>query len=657
VQFGRPLDPSKSAEHSFPFPSAPFGGALRVPPFAADEFKELVRSRTDIVSLIAESVALQSQRGGREFVGLCPFHDDHNPSMRVYPDRQSYRCWVCNEGGDCFSFVMKRERFGFREALEMLAGRANMELPKQYRSGPAEGGDNKNRLYEILAWAEQEFHECLLRGDEGERARKYLRERGITGQSIAKFRLGYHPRHWEWLIEKSRDRFSLEQLANVRLVQRRDGGNGFYDYFVDRVLFPIRDTQGRAVAFGGRVLPGGADSQGPKYWNSPESVLFNKSRFLYGLDQARDTISKSETAVVVEGYTDCILAHQQGLTNFVATLGTALNENHVMNLKRFARRVVLVYDGDKAGRDASERALPRLLAHEVDLRILPLPGGLDPADFVVQHGGPALQALLDQAVEAWDQKFRMTIDRHGLDSIDARHRVLEEMLDVLAQVPVSSVAGLAGKWQERESVILGQLAQRLRVTEEFARQRLGNLRTAGQQRGAPRAAAADDAESQQRPTTRLLSVRPNRDEIAERELLEILFTLPERVAEIHAEIRPEDVTNPHLRQLLELCLELGAEGVFPSYERVTTRLEDAALKNLAAQIDEHARAVRVTPELLAQTLGYFRRRREARLPSPALLDGPHGLDPPAGGSDLEAKARLRQAMEPNRKRATRTTLQ
>jgi DNA primase len=551
---------------------------------------------------------------------------------------------------------MKRERFGFREALEMLAQRANMELPKQYRSGP-EGGDNKNRLYEILAFAEQEFHDCLLRGDEGERARKYLRERGITGQSIAKFRLGYHPNHWEWLIEKSSGRFTAEQLANVRLAARRDSGSGFYDYFVDRVLFPIRDAQGRAVAFGGRVLPGGGDAQGPKYWNSPESSLFNKSRFLYGLDQARETISKSDTAVVVEGYTDCILAHQQGLTNFVATLGTALNENHVMNLKRFARRVVLVYDGDKAGRDASERALPRLLAHEVDLRILPLPGGLDPADFVVQHGGPALQALLDQAVEAWDQKFRLTIDRHGLDSIDSRHRVLEEMLDVLAQVPVSSAVGLASKWQERESVILGQLAQRLRVTEEFARQRLVDLRTAVQQRGTPRGGAADDAESQRGTTAALLSLRPTRDEIAERELLEILFTLPERVAEIHAEIRLEDVTNPHLRQLLELCLELGGQGVFPSYERVTARLEDAGLKNLAAQIDEHARQVRVTPELLAQTLGYFRRRREARLPNPPLLAGPHGLDPPAGGTDHEAKARLRLAMEPNRKRATRTTLQ
>lgn len=632
-----------------------------MPPFAADEFKELVRARTDIVSLIAESVTLHSQRGGREFTGLCPFHDDHNPSMRVYPDRQSYRCWVCEAGGDCFSFVMQRERVGFREALEMLALKANLELPRQYRAAPGDSNNNKNLLFEIAGWAAREFHECLLRGNEGERARSYLRERGISGPSIARFGLGYHPNHWEWLIERARGRYTLEQLATLRLAAQRDGGNGYYDYFVDRVLFPIRDAQGRAVAFGGRVLPG-TDADGPKYWNSPEHVLFNKSRFLYGLDQARDTISKSDTAVVVEGYTDCIMAHQHGLTNFVATLGTALNENHVMNLKRFARRVVLVYDGDEAGQKATDRALPRLLAHEVDLRILPLPGGLDPADYLAEHGGEALKKLLENSVEAWDHKFRTTIDRHGLESIDARHRVLEEMLDVLMQVPVASSSALAGKWQERESVILGRLAQRLRVTESFVRQRLTALRTAAQQRSAQRSqVSGNDAESQPYSVP-LFPARPTADDQAERELVMILFVLPDRVAEIRAEIRPDEVRNPHLRRLLEICFEMEDEGVFPSYERVTARLEDMALKSLAARIDEHARQVGITPELVATAIGHFRRRREARSPASMSLTGPHGPDPPREGSDRiesdgEAKARLRLALEVNRKRVMRTTPQ
>lgn len=624
-------------------------------PFAADEFKELVRSRTDIVSLIGESVTLLSQRGGREFVCLCPFHDDHNPSMRVYPDRQSYRCWVCNEGGDCFSFVMKRERVGFREALEMLAQRVNLELPKQYRAAGEMTHDNKARLYEVVAWAEQQFHECLLRGDEGEPARKYLRDRGISGQSITKFRLGYHPNHWEWLLERARNRYSPELLATVKLIAQRDNGRGYFDYFVDRVLFPIRDSQGRPVSFGGRVLPG-APSDQAKYWNGFESILFNKSRLLYGLDQARDTISKSDEVVVVEGYTDCIMAHQHGLTNFVATLGTALNENHVTNLKRFARRVVLVYDGDKAGQDATDKALPRLLAQEVDLRILTLPGGLDPAEYLEEQGGDSLRGLLAQAVEAWDHKFRTTITRHGLESIDSRHRVLEEMLEVLAMVPVTSAAGLAGKWQERESVILGRLAQRLKVTESFARQRLHDLRSTGEQRGISRPRpAADDADSQ-RAAIPLFPAAPTRDELAERELLEIIFTFPERVAEIQREIAMEDLANPHLRRLLGLCFEISSHGGLPSYEKVTSQLEDAGLKALAAQIDEHAQHVRITPELIAHTLDYFVRRHDARLAANLSLGGPHGPDPPTDVADPSAKDRLRAAMELHRKRVSRTSL-
>jgi DNA primase len=545
---------------------------------------------------------------------------------------------------------------GFREALEMLAQRVNLELPKQYRAPGEMTGDSKARLYEVVAWAEQQFHECLLRGDEGEPARRYLRDRGISGQSITKFRLGYHPKHWEWLLERARNKYTPELLATVKLVAQREGSQRFSDYFVDRVLFPIRDSQGRPVSFGGRVLPGSSNENGPKYWNGLESILFNKSRLLYGLDQARETISKSDEVVVVEGYTDCIMAHQHGLTNFVATLGTALNENHVTNLKRFARRVVLVYDGDDAGQRATDKALPRLLAQEIDLRILTLPGGLDPAEHLEQHGGESLRTLLAQAVEAWDHKFRTTIARHGLESIDSRHRVLEEMLEILAMVPVTSAAGLAGKWQERESVILGRLAQRLKVTESFARQRLDDLRKAGEQRGLSRPKQGEDDAVSQRPAIPLFPAAPTRDEKAERELLEIIFTFPERVAEIQREIPVEEISNPHLRRLLGLCFEISSHGGLPSYEKVTSQLEDAGLKALAAQIDEHAQHVRITPELIAHTLDYFVRRHEARLANRFSLGGTHGPDPPTDVADPSASDRLRAAMELHRKRVSRSSL-
>lgn len=633
-----------------------------MPSLADDHFKEEVRARTDLVSLIGESgITLQPQRGGKEYVGLCPFHNDHNPSLRVYPERQSYKCWSCGEGGDCFSFVMKRESIGFRETLEMLAARAHLELPKKYRAGPGEAGENKNRLYEIVAWAESEFHEFLLKGPAAERARTYLRERGITSPSISRFRLGYHPDNWEWLIERARGKYTAEQLAMVKLTGQRDGGNGFYDYFVDRVMFPIRDTQKRPVAFGGRVLPDSKQTGMGKYWNSPESVLFQKSRLLFALDHARESISKSGAVVVVEGYTDCIMAHQHGLTNFVATLGTSLNESHVMNLKRLAHRVVLVFDGDDPGKLAAEKALPRFLAHEVDLRILTLPDNLDPADFLAQRGKDALIAILDSSVEAWEQKFRLSMERHGMDSIDSRHRVLNDMLEVLGQVPGTAGTGLAGSWQMRENVILGRLAQQLKISEGHIRERMAELRTAQQQKTGtkPAFAGADVAFESPHAETKRPVAAPSRDELAERELLEIIFTVPEKAELIRSEIAPTDLALPQLRTLLELCYELVDEGVLPGYAQVTSRLEDAALKNVAAEIDLVAREKGVSAELVAHTLGYFRNKREG-LEVAAALYGPHGTGPygtsPADGLDESARERLRQATALHRKRVSRTTL-
>lgn len=623
-----------------------------MPLVIADDFKERVRSQTDIVGLVSESVALTPQRGGREFVGLCPFHDDHNPSMRVYADRQSFRCWSCNVGGDCFAFVMQRERIGFREALEMLAERAHLELPRAYRAPSAPDKENKNRQYEILAWAEQQFHECLLQDALGERARKYLRERGISGESIVRFKLGYHPDDWQWLLGRARNRFTAEQLAAVRLTGERDGGGGYFDYFVDRVLFPIHDAQGRAVAFGGRELPDAKPTSMGKYWNSPDGPLFNKSRLLYGLDIARDAIAKSAAVVVVEGYTDCIMAHQHGLTNFVATLGTALNENHVIGIKRFARKVVLVFDGDGPGRAAAERSLPRFLPHEIDLRLLTPPGGLDPAEFLLAHGGEALRHLLESAPEAWDAKLRLVIERHGLDTIDARHRVLDEMLGVLAEVPQLAGAGLAGQWQERENIVVGQLAHRLKIAERFVRTRLHDLRVNVQQRkgvsshevAAAEAAAASPAQ----PPLPRQAAPLSGAERTEWWLLATIFNMPEQMESLAREIHPEDLSQPHLRQLYEICLGLWNEGHAPSYDRVTNRLEEPEMKSLAAQIDEQARRVgQADPQAagyIASFPNYFRKRRAQRPPGPA-LGGPHGLDPPAA---TDAKTRLAQARERHR---------
>lgn len=611
-----------------------------------EDIKEQVRSRTDIVSLIGETVALRSK--GRELVGLCPFHEDHNPSMHVYPDRQSYRCWVCNEGGDCFNFVMARERVSFREALEMLATRANIELPHrlqpQYAGGSNTSSD-KQRLYEVLNWAQQEFHDCLLRAPFAEIARDYLRQRGFTPETIARYKLGFHPDNWEWLISRAGRRFTPEQLHAVRLVGKRDNG-GYYDNFVNRVMFPIRDAQSRTVAFGGRILPGTAAADAPKYWNSPENPVFNKSRILFGLGEARDAIVKSDTVIVMEGYTDCIMAHQSGVLNCVGTLGTALTETHVTALKRFARKVVLVYDGDAAGQMASERALPKFLAQEVDLRILTLPADLDPADFLLQQGGAAFQDLLQTAEEAWIKKLQITVARYGLESIDARYRVLQEMLSVIAQVPAQG-PGLAGNWQLRENIILGGLARRLGLREELIREQLADLR---RKQPAP---AANSPLSRDVKTEELFPAKPNPDEQLEREIVQHIFASAAAVNTIRETLTAAEFSHPHLRRLLEVCFDLSAQGVVPSYDQIMATLEDRDLKRLAAQIDDHSRQVELKPELLAVTLKAFQQRGELRRLAATQPDGPQDRTVPEENG-LDAKARLRLAMERHKKRISTT---
>jgi len=250
---------SKSAAGSSGSVRGEIPEAWRVGLHLADDFKELVRQRTDILNLVQESVVLRPQRGGKDYVGLCPFHDDHNPSMHVYTDRQNFKCWVCEAGGDCFSFVMLRDKVGFREALESLAQRAGLDLPQNYRGAGPAGPDTgtKARMFEIIAWAEREFHEYLLGAAGADRARRYLRERGISADSIATFRLGYHPDEWEWLISRARGKYAIDELEAVKLVQKTKERSNWIDavMFLDRVIFPIRDVQRRPVAFGARILP------------------------------------------------------------------------------------------------------------------------------------------------------------------------------------------------------------------------------------------------------------------------------------------------------------------------------------------------------------------------------------------------------------------
>ena len=627
------------------------------------EFKEQVRSQTDLVSLVGETVSLSARGGRGDHVGLCPFHDDHNPSMHVYADRQTYRCWVCDAGGDCFSWVMHFEHVEFREALEQLAARAHLEVPR--RRGPAgPDRDQKSRLYEVLGWAEEQFHRFLLDDPSAARAREYISDQRHLGpEVVSKFRVGFHPPVWDWLQVRAQGRYRGSELEAAGLVRQRQDGSGLRDDFVDRVLFPIHDLRGRTVGFGGRILPDHAYADAPKYLNSSENPVFSKKSLLYGLGMSRDGIRREKSAVVVEGYTDCVTAHQYGVDHVVGTLGTALTDEHVTALKRLSEKVVLVYDGDQAGQQAAERALPRFLAQDVDLRVLTLPESLDPAEFLERHGESAFRELCEQAPEALDFKWQASMARIGTATVDARQRLLAEMLELIVTAP-----RLAGT--PREAVILGLVSQRLGIAETELRSALKkqrNLLQNQQQRqpdraadsapdgvarrvdaGAERGGVADGDQRSIGSTTRV--------ERAERELIEILLSSPELIERIHEQVRAEEIRDGFLRRLLDVCYQIHDNGDLPTFERVAASMEDPELKRLLVKIDEESRlketSLRLNDsefDLVEETIQVLKWRRE-RENFESERCGRAGGDESTGGLDDEDKARLRRAFEHHQKR-------
>ncbi len=625
----------------------------------SNDFREEVRGRTDLVALIGESVGLKNQRGGREFVGLCPFHADHNPSLHVYADRQTFRCWVCNTGGDCFTFVMEESKVGFREALEILARRAGLEMPREAGQPQGGGGDtDKAQLLEALLWAQNLFHEHLFRDNPASvKVLEYLeKKRGLSRETIRQFKLGYHPDDWDWLVNKARGKFSPQVLEAARLIGKRSNGQGYYDNFVNRVLFPIWNERGQPVAFGGRVLPGGDDSHG-KYWNSPESIVFHKSRLVYALSIARPAIKDEQCVLVTEGYTDCIALQQAGITNAVATLGTALTEQHVTTLKRFTQKVVLVYDGDDAGRDAAARAVEQFLAQDVDLRILTPPDQLDPDEFIDERGVEAFRELVASAQEAWEYKFSAARRKHGIDSVAARQRVLDEMLELLSVVPKMSE-------HVREGMLLASLSQRLGVPEQQVRDRYRALRSGGPVRVAsPR---HDEPRQAHIEIERLLKGRATPGDRLELPVLEALLVDPAHVSYLQAVLPPSALENRALKRLYEIGLGLAAVEAAPSFEQFLGAIEHPDLKRLAVWIDEQARAKGVPDQLqdakaddgcplfLRRSIDNLNWRREEQSHNTAVValtsasDGPRGMD-------AEALALLQQASEFHQRRATRKT--
>jgi DNA primase len=505
---------------------------------------------------------------------------------------------VCNIGGDIFSFVMQREGVEFREALAMLAEEAGIALHASRTPAAAGSPSDKQTLFRALSWAQEQYHRCLLESDQAEPARAYLRQRHIDASSIARYQLGFAPAGWRWLADRATGTaMAPEVLRAVGLTRESPRSGHDYDYFRGRLMFPVHDGQGRVIAFGARVIPGVGEADDAKYINSPETRLFVKSEQLYGLDVAREAIRRLGYAVVMEGYTDVILARQHGLEPVAAVLGTALGAGHLRLLRRFADRVVLLLDGDAAGQKRTAEVLKLFIAAQMDVRIASLPDQLDPADFVHQRGAAALQAILDAAPDALQYKLQTQL--RGVDVARDLHRantVLEDILATIAQAPGTDLSS-DDSLRMRENQVLAQLARTFMIEENELRGRLTALR---HRRAPDRQAKVQAAEA------------PAPLHNWEMELFEILVCRPELVSLVLERIGPDDLYTEDGRQLLEFYRRLDHQGMETEFQRVLTEVESARLKSLLVEVDQraHDKPAGDWDERLSDLFAAFQRRRQ-----------------------------------------------
>ncbi|MDZ7261607.1 MAG: DNA primase [candidate division KSB1 bacterium] len=430
-----------------------------------------IREATDIVELISGYLTLKKR--GKNYVGLCPFHQEKTPSFTVDPNKQMYYCFGCGKGGTVFHFLMEQEGLSFPEAVRFLAQRAGIPVEQDRQSDLR--AKEKEALYFAIRFAAKFFYLNLTSSP---KALEYLSNRGLGKEVIRQFGLGYSPERWDGLIEYAKAHsvdLSLLERAGLVIPRGPVGdsptarGEGYYDRFRGRIMFPIFNLSGRVIAFGARRL---AEDDSPKYINSPETPIYQKRQILYGLHQTRDFIRKADRAILVEGYTDLISLYQGGIQNVVASAGTALTEDHARLIRRYTEKVVLLYDSDSAGSAASLRAADLLTENDLDVQVAQLPEPYDPDSFIREHGSQVLTEILDAAAPLIDFKLRILEQTQGLSTPEGKARAIRAILDSLVKIkdPIKrsvTLKDVAERFFLEEKMLLRELEQRQRESDRY----------------------------------------------------------------------------------------------------------------------------------------------------------------------------------------------
>ena len=529
-----------------------------------------VQQANDIVDVISEHVSLK--RKGREMVGLCPFHEDHRPSLNVNSVKQIFKCFACGAGGDVFKFVQMRENLTFPQAIERLAERAGIKLQPAKAAkdkGQELEGVDPNQIAKVNAWATKYFRSNLSDEKKGKSARDYIAERQITSESVDTWQLGLAISSQDDLIRSAKAKnISMKLLQQAGLITAQN-----QDKFINRLMFPITDVTGRVIGFGGRTL----DETGAKYINSPATALFDKSNSLYGLQQARHQIASSQAAVVVEGYTDCLMAHQSGCGNVVATLGTSFTTGQARILRRYAKKIVLIFDSDAAGLEAANRALEVCLSQRVDIKLASVPEGKDPCDFLLTAGKERFEQLVHEAVDVFKFKWSRLIERFSTDDTLVDNKAaIEEFLQTIAtaiwagKVPVID----RGLIVNRLSKIIGLNSKE--INNEL-RRRIARV---------ARAASYGDTKAVASQTTQYQSAEISQGlfATAQREVLEVLLNQPNLLEVVKQKITPEDFDVPILRQITAILFETLSTEADAPLKKILARAETVEAGNVIVEL-------------------------------------------------------------------------
>lgn len=502
----------------------------------SDDVIEEVRTKNDIVDVVSQYVKLT--RKGSSYFGLCPFHNEKTPSFSVTPAKQMYYCFGCGAGGNVFNFVMEYENYTFGEALSYLAQRAGVELPKiEYSREAKEKAERKALLLEINKKAAQYFY-YQLRREGGKSAYQYLTGRGLSEETIKKFGLGYSDKYSDDLYKYMKAKGYSDELLRESGLFNADERRGMYDKFWNRVIFPIMDVNNRVIGFGGRVMGDGK----PKYLNSPETKIFDKSRNLYGLNVARTT--RKNHLILCEGYMDVISMHQAGFTNAVASLGTALTSGHASLLKRYTQEVLLLYDSDEAGIRASLRAIPILREAGVNAKMVSLKPYKDPDEFIKNMGPEALEERLLNASDSFLFRVHTGEAEADMETPQGQNRFFEECARMLLELSDELERNLYIEAIVKEY-------RRYGISSEDLRKRVNTLAMKG---------TRAEQRVQPKSTGHETKKRESAGDKAQKLMLTWLVTYPGIFEEAEKYISPSDFVVPLYRQVAEMLFAQRKEG-------------------------------------------------------------------------------------------------